>query len=86
MYSKAHLSELGEFLKMCRAQISPRTVGLPESGAPRRVPGPRREEVALLAGISTDYYTRFEQGRSPVPTAVLATLVRVLHLDDDQPP
>ncbi|MGX1479929.1 UNVERIFIED_CONTAM: transcriptional regulator with XRE-family HTH domain [Streptomyces canus] len=84
MYSKALLSELGEFLKVCRAQLSPRTVGLPESGAPRRVPGLRREEVAQLAGISTDRYTRLEQGRVRVPTSVLATLVRVLHLDDDQ--
>ncbi|MGP4043762.1 helix-turn-helix transcriptional regulator [Streptomyces sp. 2A115] len=84
MCSKARLPELGEFLKVCRAQLSPRTVGLPESGAPRRVPGLRREEVAQLAGISTDCYTRFEQGRSPVATSVLATLVRVLHLDDDQ--
>ncbi|MEV0224723.1 helix-turn-helix transcriptional regulator [Streptomyces sp. NPDC050704] len=84
MYSKAHLVELGGFLKVCRAQLSPRTVGLPESGAPRRVPGLRREEVAQLAGISTDRYTRLEQGRASVPTSVLATLVRVLHLDDDQ--
>ncbi|WP_326660091.1 helix-turn-helix transcriptional regulator [Streptomyces canus] len=84
MYSKARLPELGEFLKVCRAQLSPRTVGLPESRAPRRVPGLRREEVAQLAGISTDRYTRWEQGRAPVPTSVLATLVRVLHLDDDQ--
>ncbi|WP_419664941.1 helix-turn-helix domain-containing protein [Streptomyces sp. 2-1] len=84
MCSKAHLAELGEFLKVCRAQLSPRTVGLPESGAPRRVPGLRREEVAQLAGISADRYARLEQGRAPVSTAVLATLVRVLHLDDDQ--
>ncbi|MDH6484860.1 helix-turn-helix transcriptional regulator [Streptomyces sp. SAI-127] len=84
MYSKARLPELGEFLKVCRAQLSPRTVGLPESRAPRRVPGLRREEVAQLAGISTDRYTRLEQGSVPVPTSVLTTLVRVLHLDDDQ--
>ncbi len=84
MYSKAHSVELGEFLKASRAQLSPRTVGLPESGAPRRVPGLRREEVAQLAGISTGSYTRLEQGRASVSTAVLATLVRVLHLDDDQ--
>ncbi|MEV0643436.1 helix-turn-helix transcriptional regulator [Streptomyces sp. NPDC050619] len=84
MYSKAHSAELGEFLKVCRAQLSPRTVGLPEYGSPRRVPGLRREEVAQLAGISTDCYTRLEQGRASVPTSVLATLVRVLHLDDHQ--
>ncbi len=84
MYSKAHVPELGEVLKVCRAQLSPRTVGLPESGALRRVPGLRRQEVAQLAGISTDYYRRLEQGRAPVPASVLATLARVLHLDDDQ--
>ncbi|MFJ9908638.1 helix-turn-helix transcriptional regulator [Streptomyces sp. NPDC101152] len=84
MYTKGHVTELGEFLKVCRAQLSPRTVGLPESGAPRRVPGLRREEVAHLAGISTHAYTRLEQGRAPVPRTVLATLARVLHLDDAQ--
>ncbi|MFD7476132.1 helix-turn-helix transcriptional regulator [Streptomyces sp. NPDC059837] len=84
MYSKAHLSELGEFLKECRAQLGPRTVGLPESGAPRRVPGLRREEVAQLVGISAHSYARLEQGRAPVPRSVLTALVRVLHLDDDQ--
>ncbi|KUN74359.1 XRE family transcriptional regulator [Streptomyces canus] len=84
MYSKARLPELGEFLKVRRAQLSPRTVGLPESRAPRRVAGLRREEVAQLVGISTDRYARLEQGRALVPTSVLATLVRVLHLDDDQ--
>ncbi|MFE7843245.1 helix-turn-helix transcriptional regulator [Streptomyces sp. NPDC057474] len=84
MYSKENLPELGEFLRECRAQLSPRTVGLPESGASRRVPGLRREEVARLVGISTHAYARLEQGRAPVPRSVLATLVRVLHLDDDQ--
>ncbi|MFE2318833.1 helix-turn-helix transcriptional regulator [Streptomyces sp. NPDC059441] len=84
MYTKSHLSELGEFLKVCRARLSPRTVGLPESGASRRVPGLRREEVAQLVGISTHSYARLEQGRAPVPRSVLATLARVLHLDDDQ--
>ncbi|MFE1837807.1 helix-turn-helix domain-containing protein [Streptomyces sviceus] len=84
MYTEAHLPELGEFLKVCRAQLSPRTVGLPECGAPRRVPGLRREEVAHLVGISTRAYARLEQGRTPVPRTVLATLARVLHLDDAQ--
>ncbi|GAA2929496.1 MULTISPECIES: helix-turn-helix transcriptional regulator [Streptomyces] len=82
MYSKASWSDLGEFLKASRARLSPRTVGLPESGMPRRVTGLRREEVAQLAGISTDCYTRLEQGRVPVSRPVLATLVRVLHLGD----
>lgn len=84
MTSDAHLNELGEFLKARRAELSPRTVGLPDTGGPRRVAGLRREEVAVLAAISTDYYTRLEQGRARAPTPVLATLVRVLHLDDDQ--
>ncbi|MFK0159465.1 helix-turn-helix domain-containing protein [Streptomyces sp. NPDC090499] len=84
MYSKAHLSELGEVLRASRSQLSPRTVGLPESGTPRRVPGLRREEVARLAGISIGYYTRLEQGRASVSRSVLAALVRVLHLGDDQ--
>ncbi|GGL07929.1 helix-turn-helix domain-containing protein [Streptomyces flaveus] len=81
--SAAH-HELGEFLKTRRAELTPRSVGLPDSGAPRRVPGLRREEVALLAAISTDYYTRLEQGRIDVSEPVLASLARVLKLDDDQ--
>ncbi len=84
MYTEARLPELGAFLKECRAQLSPRTVGLPESGTPRRVPGLRREEVADLVGISTHAYARLEQGRAPVPRTVLATLARVLHLSDHQ--
>ncbi|MFF3963950.1 helix-turn-helix domain-containing protein [Streptomyces griseorubiginosus] len=84
MYTEAPLPELGEFLKVCRAQLSPRTVGLPESGSPRRVPGLRREEVAQLLGISPRTYARLEQGRTPVPGTVLASLARVLHLDDTQ--
>lgn len=78
------LNELGEFLKDRRAELSPRTVGLPDSGGPRRVAGLRREEVAQLASISTDYYTRLEQGRIQASAPVLGTLARVLHLDDDQ--
>jgi len=78
------LDELGEFLKARRAALSPRTVGLPDSGAPRRVAGLRREEVAQLAAVSTDYYTRLEQGRIQPSASVLTTLARVLHLGDDQ--
>ncbi|MFG2628599.1 helix-turn-helix domain-containing protein [Streptomyces sp. NPDC048473] len=84
MTGNAHLNELGEFLKARRAELSPRTVGLPETGGPRRVEGLRREEVAQLAAISTDYYTRLEQGRMPASGPVLTTLAQVLHLDDDQ--
>ncbi|MER5227075.1 helix-turn-helix transcriptional regulator [Streptomyces flaveus] len=84
MESSVHLKELGEFLKARRAELSPRTVGLPETGAPRRVPGLRRDEVARLAGLSSLHYTRLEQGRVGPSAAVLATLVRVLHLNDEQ--
>nr|WP_307839172.1 helix-turn-helix transcriptional regulator [Streptomyces sp. MBT97] len=62
MYTEEPPPELGEFLKVCRARLSPRTVGLPESGAPRRVPGLRREEVAQLVGIGPRAYARLEQG------------------------
>lgn len=78
------LHELGEFLKIRRAELTPRSVGLPDSGAPRRVPGLRREEVALLAAISTDYYSRVEQGRIDVSEPVLEAIARVLKLSEDQ--
>lgn len=84
MESSIHLKELGEFLKARRAELSPRTVGLPETGGPRKVPGLRRDEVARLAGLSSPHYTRLEQGRTGPSAAVLATLVRVLHLNDEQ--
>lgn len=77
-------NELGEFLKARRAELTPRDVGLPETGAIRRVPGLRREEVAQLASISTDYYTRLEQGRLSASAPVLASLARVLRLNPDQ--
>ncbi|RMI28849.1 helix-turn-helix transcriptional regulator [Nocardia stercoris] len=77
-----HLRELGEFLKTRRGELDPATVGLVvDSGRPRRVRGLRREEVADLAAISTDYYTRIEQGRLAPSEPVLAALVRVLRLD-----
>lgn len=79
-----HRSELGEFLKARRAELTPRQVGLSETGAVRRVPGLRREEVAQLAAISTDYYTRLEQGRIPVSASVLTVLAGALHMDDEQ--
>ncbi|MEV5018090.1 helix-turn-helix domain-containing protein [Streptomyces sp. NPDC053780] len=79
-----HLNELGEFLKARRAELSPRAVGLPDGAGPRRVRGLRREEVAGLAAISTDYYTRLEQGRMPASAPVLEAVAEVLHLDDDQ--
>ena len=56
-------NELGGFLKARRAELEPRDLGLPDGASHRRVAGLRREEVAQLAAISTDYYTRLEQGR-----------------------
>lgn len=72
-------TELGEFLRARRALVGPGGDGGPR----RRVPGLRREEVAVLAGVSTDYYTRLEQGRHKRPSeSVLAALARVLQLDE----
>lgn len=73
----------GEFLRSRRAQLSPTDVGLVSSGA-RRVAGLRREEVALLAQTSVDYYVRLEQGRERHPSVqVLDALGEALRLDDD---
>ncbi|GHB73923.1 transcriptional regulator [Streptomyces viridiviolaceus] len=80
----AHHSELGAFLKARRMELSPSAVGLPDTGGRRRVKGLRREEVALLASISTDYYTRLEQGRRQASQPVLDSLARILQLDDDE--
>jgi transcriptional regulator with XRE-family HTH domain len=77
-------NELGAFLRARRAELGPSDVDLPEGGTQRRVAGLRREEVAQLAAISTDYYTRLEQGRIQPSAPVLASLARVLRLDDDQ--
>lgn len=78
------LGELGAFLKARRAQLSPGEAGLPDKGESRHVPGLRREEVAQLAAISTDYYTRLEQGRIQASAAVLDVLAQVLRFDGDQ--
>ncbi|MFC4333691.1 helix-turn-helix transcriptional regulator [Salininema proteolyticum] len=76
------LNDLGKFLQARRARVSPAEVGLAED-ARRRVPGLRREELALLAGVSVDYYTRLEQGRATRPSdQVLEAIARVLRLDD----
>src|SRR5438034_6725387 len=77
-------NELGAFLRARRSELSPSDVDLSEGGAQRRVAGLRREEVAQLAAISTDYYTRLEQGRIRPSAPVLAPHARVLRLDDDQ--
>ncbi|MFF2127336.1 helix-turn-helix transcriptional regulator [Streptomyces olivochromogenes] len=74
---------LGGFLRARRAQLRPEATGLPTSGR-RRVPGLRREEVATLAGVSTDYYMRLEQGRERHPSQqVLEAVARALRLDDE---
>jgi transcriptional regulator with XRE-family HTH domain len=73
---------LGDYLRARRGLVSPEQLGFPD-GAHRRVPGLRREEVALLAGISADYYLRLERGRDKNPSVqVLEALARVLQLDD----
>ncbi|MFC7646345.1 helix-turn-helix domain-containing protein [Streptosporangium lutulentum] len=74
---------LGEFLRARREVTTPEQAGLPDVG-PRRTPGLRREEVATLADVSTDYYVRLEQGREHHPSErVLDALVRVLCLGPD---
>lgn len=75
-------AEFGRFLKAMRARLRPADVGLTDLPGNRRVPGLRREEIALLAGVSTDYYTRLEQGRHIHPSqAVLHSVSRALRLD-----
>lgn len=72
---------MGDYLRARRGRLRPVDVGLREHGL-RRVPGLRREEVALLAGISADYYLRLEQGRGGQPSAqVLRALAQALQLD-----
>jgi transcriptional regulator with XRE-family HTH domain len=79
-----HRRELADFLRHRRALVQPADVGL-EDGRRRRTPGLRREEVARLAAISTDYYTRLEQARGPRPScAVLHGLARALRLSTSE--
>jgi transcriptional regulator with XRE-family HTH domain len=74
--------ELGAFLRSRRERLRPQDAGLP-TGPRRRTPGLRREEVAVLAHISTEYYVRLEQGRAPRPSAeVLAAISAALRLTD----
>ncbi|GAB2752078.1 helix-turn-helix transcriptional regulator [Streptomyces bullii] len=77
-------AELADFLRRSRARLEPSDVGL-AAGARRRTPGLRREEVAALAGMSVDYYTRLEQSRGPRPSRqMLTALARALRLTDDE--
>ncbi|MBG6100211.1 transcriptional regulator with XRE-family HTH domain [Micromonospora vinacea] len=76
-------NELGAFLSARRALVTPQQAGIPHGGV-RRVPGLRREEVAMLAGLSADYYLRLERGRDRNPSVqVLESIARVLQLDEE---
>jgi transcriptional regulator with XRE-family HTH domain len=77
-------SELASFLRLWRGRLQPADVGL-DTGPRRRTPGLRRQEVAELAGLSVDYYTRLEQGRGPRPSRqVILALGRALALRSDE--
>ncbi|MFQ3562613.1 helix-turn-helix transcriptional regulator [Streptomyces gramineus] len=76
--------ELADFLHHARTRLDPADVGL-AAGARRRTPGLRREEVASLAGMSADYYTRLEQSRGPRPSRqMLTAMARALRLTEDE--
>lgn len=76
-------AEVRELLSTRRAKLTPDQAGVPLYGQRRRVPGLRREEVAQLAGVSTDYYTRLEKGNlRGASDSVLDAIVRALQLDD----
>ncbi|MCG5439557.1 helix-turn-helix domain-containing protein [Micromonospora foliorum] len=76
-------NDLGAFLSARRALVTPQQAGIPHGGV-RRVPGLRREEVAMLAGLSADYYLRLERGRDRNPSVqVLESIARVLQLDEE---
>ena len=83
MPATADASALGRYLRVRRALVRPDAAGVPGQGN-RRVPGLRREEVAFLAGVSSDYYVRLEQGRDRHPSdQVLLAIARALQLDED---
>lgn len=76
-------AEIRDFLATRRARLAPEQVGLPAGGGRRRVAGLRREEVAVLAGVSTDWYARLEKGHiSGVSEEVLNAVARALQLDE----
>ena len=82
MTEKGIEPRLGEFLRARRALVQPTDHGMP--AGTRRTPGLRRDEVAMLSGISTDYYIRLEQGRERNPSAqVLAALSETLLLGEE---
>ncbi|MGW3108444.1 helix-turn-helix domain-containing protein [Streptomyces sp. NPDC001100] len=78
-------SQLGDFLQARRSQLRPEDIGMPTYGERRRVPGLRREELALLAGVSASYYTRLEQGQSlSASPEVLDAIAGALRLDESE--
>ena len=78
-------TELGDFLRTRRSQLRPEDLGMPTHGERRRVAGLRREELALLAGVSASYYTRLEQGQlSSASAEVLDAIARALQLDEPE--
>lgn len=78
-------SEISSFLTSRRARLSPEEAGVPFYSGARRVPGLRREEVAHLAGVSSDYYARLERGKiAGASREVLEAICRALQLDDDE--
>jgi transcriptional regulator with XRE-family HTH domain len=78
-------TELGRFLRTRRAGVRPADVGLPAGTGTRHTPGLRREELATLAGVSIDYYTRLERGKETRPSpAVVDALARALRLDTEE--
>lgn len=84
MDSPTNRDDIRDFLVSRRARIAPEQVGLP-AGSRRRVPGLRREEVAVLSGVSTEWYTRLEKGHiTGVSEEVLAAVARALELNDDE--
>lgn len=81
----ADRAALGAFLRSRRDRLTPAQAGIAAFPGPCRVPGLRKEELAVLAGLSPDHYSRIEQGRQPtVSDDVLAALARALRLDDDE--
>ncbi|MGI5139917.1 MULTISPECIES: helix-turn-helix transcriptional regulator [unclassified Streptomyces] len=80
-----HSNDLAGFLRARRTQVTPEQVGLPIGPGLRRTPGLRREELATLAGVSIDYYTRLERGKETRPSAaVVDSLARALRLQEDE--
>lgn len=83
--SMGNREEVRDFLQTRRAMLTPDQVGLPDFGGHRRVPGLRREEVAMLVGISLDYYIRIERGDlTGVSVTVLEALARTLKLSYEE--